>query len=218
MYVQTSSLFGEPHQIFFKLKNLSSEPDVEEGKCSCVAGLSERCKHMCAALLHCYRFTKNAVRQLLAMLPLQESGDNRGQPLHPMLQLLIALRFYGAGTFQTVTGDLVRIPQSTVYRAVGKVTLLIAKHLYSMLVRFPQPATKGTKPGAARGDELRATFLRRAFEQFVPAGSRAGSVSKVQFRWPVQGRGLLNGSCLGAVAEGRIVGEAYLGRSSRVVA
>ncbi|KAH7982739.1 hypothetical protein HPB52_006920 [Rhipicephalus sanguineus] len=79
-------------------------------------------------------------------------------------------------------------------------------------------ATKGTKPGAARGDELRATFLRRAFEQFVPAGSRAGSVSKVQFRWPVQGRGLLNGSCLGAVAEGRIVGEAYLGRSSRVVA
>ncbi|KAH7982538.1 hypothetical protein HPB52_005497 [Rhipicephalus sanguineus] len=79
-------------------------------------------------------------------------------------------------------------------------------------------ATKGTKRCAARGDELRATFLRRAWQQFVPAGSRAGSVSKVQFRWPVQGRGLLNGSCLGAVAEGRIVGEAYLGRSSRVVA
>ncbi|KAH7936344.1 hypothetical protein HPB52_021550 [Rhipicephalus sanguineus] len=87
-----------------------------------------------------YRFTKNAMRQLLAMLPLQESGDNRGQPVPPMLHLLMALRFYGAGTFQTVTGDLVRIPQSTVRRAVGKVTLLIAKHLYSMLVRFPQLA------------------------------------------------------------------------------
>ncbi|KAH7957321.1 hypothetical protein HPB52_017487 [Rhipicephalus sanguineus] len=73
-----------------------------------------------------YRFTKNA--------PLQESGDNRGQPVPPMLHLLMALRFYGAGTFQTVTGDLVRIPQSTVCHAVGKVTLLIAKHLYSMLV------------------------------------------------------------------------------------
>ncbi|KAH7947939.1 hypothetical protein HPB52_017160 [Rhipicephalus sanguineus] len=60
------------------------------------------------------RFTKNAVRQLLAMLPLQESGDNRGQPVPPMLHLLMALRFYGAGTFQTVTGDLVHIPQSTV--------------------------------------------------------------------------------------------------------
>ncbi|KAH7968022.1 hypothetical protein HPB52_005341 [Rhipicephalus sanguineus] len=52
----------------------------------------------------------------------------------------MALRFYGAETLQTVTGDLVRIPQSTVCRAVGKVTLLIAKHLYSMLVRFPQAA------------------------------------------------------------------------------
>ncbi|KAH7973208.1 hypothetical protein HPB52_022924 [Rhipicephalus sanguineus] len=94
-----------------------------------------------------YRFTKNAVRQLLAMLPLQESGDNRGQPVPtfiepvpPMLRLLMALRFYGADTFQTVTGDLVRIPQSTVCRAVGKVTLLTAKHFHSMLVRFPQPA------------------------------------------------------------------------------
>ncbi|KAH7946951.1 hypothetical protein HPB52_006220 [Rhipicephalus sanguineus] len=87
-----------------------------------------------------YRFTKNAVRQLLAMLPLQESGDNRGQPVPPMLHLLMALRCYGAGTFQTVMGDLVRIPQSTVCRAAGKVTLLIAKHLCSMLVRFPQPA------------------------------------------------------------------------------
>nr|XP_037288690.1 LOW QUALITY PROTEIN: putative nuclease HARBI1 [Rhipicephalus microplus] len=87
-----------------------------------------------------YRFTKHAVRQLLSMLPLQESGDNRGQPVPPMLQLLMALRFYGAGTFQTVTGDLVRIPLSTVGRAVGKVTMLIAKHLYSILVRFPQPA------------------------------------------------------------------------------
>ncbi|KAH7986253.1 hypothetical protein HPB52_025098 [Rhipicephalus sanguineus] len=65
-----------------------------------------------------YRFTKNAVRQLLAMLPLQESGT----------------------TEDSLHGDLVRIPQSTVCRAAGKVTLLIAKHLCSMLVRFPQPA------------------------------------------------------------------------------
>ncbi|XP_050042808.1 putative nuclease HARBI1 [Dermacentor andersoni] len=57
-----------------------------------------------------------------------------------MLQLLIALMYYGAGTFQTVTGDPVHIPQSTVCRAVGKMTLLIAKHLRPMLVRFPQSA------------------------------------------------------------------------------
>lgn len=87
-----------------------------------------------------YRFTKSTVRQLLAMLPLQESGDNRGQPVPPMLQLLMTLRFYGDGTFQTATGVLVRILQSTVCRAVGKVTLLIAEHLNLLLVRFPQSA------------------------------------------------------------------------------
>ncbi|KAH7968170.1 hypothetical protein HPB52_006421 [Rhipicephalus sanguineus] len=77
-----------------------------------------------------------------------------------------------------------------------------------------------TKRCAARDDELRATFLRRALEQCVPAGSRAGSQSKVQFRWPVQGSRTRPAErlCLGVVAEGRIVGEAYVVRSSRVVA
>ncbi|KAH7983505.1 hypothetical protein HPB52_012380 [Rhipicephalus sanguineus] len=86
-----------------------------------------------------YRFTKNAVRQLLAMLPLQESGDNRGQPVPTFIEPVPPMLRYTDGA-QTVTGDLVRIPQSTVCRAVGKVTLLIAKHFHSMLVRFPQPA------------------------------------------------------------------------------
>ncbi|KAH7955751.1 hypothetical protein HPB52_003622 [Rhipicephalus sanguineus] len=44
-----------------------------------------------------------------------------------------------------------------------------------------------TKRCAARGDELRAAFLGRALEQYVPARSRAGSLAKVHFRWPVQG-------------------------------
>ncbi|XP_037515169.1 uncharacterized protein LOC119391562 [Rhipicephalus sanguineus] len=88
----------------------------------------------------CYRFTKSAVQQLKAMLLLQESRDDRGQPVPPMLQLQMALRFYGAGTFQTATAVQVRILQSTVCRAVGKVTLLIAEHLNLLLVRFPQSA------------------------------------------------------------------------------
>ncbi|XP_049275466.1 uncharacterized protein LOC125759967 [Rhipicephalus sanguineus] len=83
-------------------------------------------------------FTKNAVRQLLAMLPLQESGANRGQPVPPMIASTSHVDLLS--TFQTVTGDLVRIPQSTVCRAVGKVTILIARHLYSMLaVTEPHP-------------------------------------------------------------------------------
>ncbi|KAG0429422.1 hypothetical protein HPB47_023654 [Ixodes persulcatus] len=53
-----------------------------------------------------YRFSKATVASLLEMLPLEASASNRGLPDPPMLQLLIALRFYGAGTFQVVTGDL----------------------------------------------------------------------------------------------------------------
>lgn len=30
--VQTSHLFGDPHQIFLRIKSLSSEPEVEEGR------------------------------------------------------------------------------------------------------------------------------------------------------------------------------------------
>ncbi|CAN7945794.1 unnamed protein product, partial [Ixodes hexagonus] len=91
-----------------------------------------------------YRFTKNTVREVLAMLPLQASSDNRGLPLTPMLQLLVTLRFYGAGTFQVVTGDLVHVSQPTVCRAVGIVTRLIARHLFQQLVCFPDASQFGT--------------------------------------------------------------------------
>ncbi|CAN8020844.1 unnamed protein product, partial [Ixodes persulcatus] len=91
-----------------------------------------------------YRFTKGTVRELLGMLPLQTSTDCRGLPLTPMLQLLVTLRFYGAGTFQVVTGDLVNVSQPTVCRAVGVVTQLIAKHLFRDLVHFPSAAQFNT--------------------------------------------------------------------------
>ncbi|KAL1485458.1 hypothetical protein MTO96_031946 [Rhipicephalus appendiculatus] len=77
---------------------------------------------------------------------------------------------------------------------------------------------RGVKPRrqrkrcAARDDELLPAFLRRALDQGVPARSTSGGLSKVQRR------GLLSGSCLGAVAGSRFVDEAYLVRSSWVVA
>ncbi|KAH7949951.1 hypothetical protein HPB49_017696 [Dermacentor silvarum] len=84
-----------------------------------------------------YRFTKETVRELLAFLPIGANDDNRGLPLPPMLQLLVTLRFYGAGTFQIVAGDLVNVSQPTVCRTVKKVTRLIARHLFRAVVRFP---------------------------------------------------------------------------------
>lgn len=70
------------------------------------------------------------------MLPLEASHDNRGLPIRPMLQLLLSLGFYGAGTFQVVAGDLIKVSQPTVCRVVRKVTRLIASHLFRRLVHF----------------------------------------------------------------------------------
>ncbi|KAM7290344.1 putative nuclease HARBI1 [Ixodes scapularis] len=88
-----------------------------------------------------YRFTKATVASLLESLSLEECASNRGLPVPPMLQLLIALRFYGAGTFQVVTGDLVAVSQPTVCRVVERVSRLIAGTLFRRLVKFPSTAT-----------------------------------------------------------------------------
>lgn len=84
-----------------------------------------------------YRFTKSAVKKLLAVLPVQENADGRGIPLPPLMQLLISLRFYGAGTFQLVSGDLVNVSQPTVSRVVKRISALIAETLFPALVKFP---------------------------------------------------------------------------------
>lgn len=85
-----------------------------------------------------YRFSKRTVRHLLGMLELQASADGRGSPLPPMLELLITLRFYGAATFQRVTGDLVNVSQPAACRAINIVSDTIAKKLFAKLVRFPK--------------------------------------------------------------------------------
>ncbi|XP_040063638.2 putative nuclease HARBI1 [Ixodes scapularis] len=85
-----------------------------------------------------YRFTKSTVVSLLQCLPLEANESNRGLPLSPMLQLLVALRFYGAGTFQVVTGDLVNVSQPTVCRVIERVSRVLAETLFPRLVDFPE--------------------------------------------------------------------------------
>lgn len=84
-----------------------------------------------------YRFSKQAVQQLLLTLPLQTNTDRRGCPVPPLLQLLVALRFYGAGTFQIVSGDLVNISQPTVSRIIARISTMIAGTLFPALVDLP---------------------------------------------------------------------------------
>lgn len=85
-----------------------------------------------------YRFTKSTVVSLLQCLPLEANESSRGLPLSPMLQLLVALRFYGAGTFQVVTGDLVNVSQPTVCRVIERVSRVLAETLFPRLVDFPE--------------------------------------------------------------------------------
>lgn len=85
-----------------------------------------------------YRFAKTTVVHLLSMLSLAPKPNDRGLPLPPMLQLLVALRFYGAATFQRVAGDLVNVSQSTVCRTVAAVSTSIARDVFPRLVQFPK--------------------------------------------------------------------------------
>ncbi|KAG0432174.1 hypothetical protein HPB47_021096 [Ixodes persulcatus] len=81
-----------------------------------------------------YRFTKATIANMLLSLPLEESARVHGLPSSPMLQLLVALSFYGAGTFHVVTGNIVNMPQLTpVFR-------LLAWTLFNCSVKFPDGA------------------------------------------------------------------------------
>ncbi|KAK8766863.1 hypothetical protein V5799_006354 [Amblyomma americanum] len=93
-----------------------------------------------AEFLSRYRFSKQAVLELLGRLPLRANTDERGLPVPPLLQLLVALRFYGAGTFQIVTGDLVNVSQPTVSRIIARISHMIAETLFAELVKFPSAA------------------------------------------------------------------------------
>nr|XP_054932629.1 putative nuclease HARBI1 [Dermacentor andersoni] len=84
-----------------------------------------------------YRFSKRAVTAILAELQLHCNTDNRGAPLPALLMVLIALRFYGTGSMQTVVGDLVCVSQPSVCRCIWEVTQLICRRLYPKYVRLP---------------------------------------------------------------------------------
>ncbi|XP_077508549.1 uncharacterized protein LOC144119918 [Amblyomma americanum] len=85
-----------------------------------------------------YRFYKAAVLELLSMLPRHGNTVGRGCPVPPLLQLLVTLCFYGAGTIQVVSGGLVNVSQPTVSRVVTRVSTMIAATLYSALVKFSE--------------------------------------------------------------------------------
>lgn len=84
-----------------------------------------------------FRLTKATVVKVLQCLSWEEKATRRGRPLSPTIQLLVALRFYGGGTFDIANGDAVKVSQPMSCRIVTRVTELIAKELFPRTVRFP---------------------------------------------------------------------------------
>ncbi|KAH7964165.1 hypothetical protein HPB51_027597 [Rhipicephalus microplus] len=89
---------------------------------------------------------------LLEALLLCLKDIERGHPILPLLQVLIALRFYGAGTSDVVTEDPVNMSQASVSRINARISRMVADALFPPLVKWPN-ATKV----AMTMEEFRAT-------------------------------------------------------------
>ena len=83
-----------------------------------------------------YRFAKTSFLLILNLVYNNLKPSNlRNNPVEPLHQLLIALRFYVMGSYQMTDGDLFGIHQSSVCRIVHKVSRALAQ-LRSQYVKF----------------------------------------------------------------------------------
>lgn len=84
-----------------------------------------------------FRLTKVTTLTLLTKIEKElEYLSDRNNALPPILQLLIALRFYATGSFQLIISDLAGVVKATVCRTVHKVSTIIAG-LRSQYIKFP---------------------------------------------------------------------------------
>lgn len=87
-----------------------------------------------------YRFSKPVVESTLEFIcPAHENPDGKNNPLTPMIQLLIALRFYATGTMQNLVADYMDVATSPVCRTIQRVTAAIA-NLPPQIIKMPESA------------------------------------------------------------------------------
>ncbi|CAH2101261.1 unnamed protein product [Euphydryas editha] len=74
-----------------------------------------------------FRFSKESVRCIFRKVQrsIPRARIKRSDCISPMLQLLIALRFFGTGSFQAVIGDTANVSKATVCRVIERVTTAI---------------------------------------------------------------------------------------------
>jgi len=84
-----------------------------------------------------FRLTKPAVEALLGHLGRRLDRLHKyGTSVPPMIQLLVALRFYATSSFLLVDGDIFGLHKSSVSRIVARVSRAIAS-LRPLFIQFP---------------------------------------------------------------------------------
>ncbi|KAK9980706.1 hypothetical protein ABG768_000296, partial [Culter alburnus] len=88
-------------------------------------------------LLREYRFDRQSILRLTATLEHDiEHQTRQSYEVPALLQVLIALRFFACGTFQSVIADVFKVHKSTVCRTVHRVALDLCRQI-DKYVKFP---------------------------------------------------------------------------------
>ncbi|XP_025106067.1 putative nuclease HARBI1 [Pomacea canaliculata] len=83
-----------------------------------------------------FRFTRLHILQLTDEIAAAVELSNRRGALSPVLQVLLALRFYATGSFHDVCGELIGVHQTTASRTIRRVTQAILRTL-PQKIRLP---------------------------------------------------------------------------------
>lgn len=85
-----------------------------------------------------YRFSKHVMRRILDnIIHALQLNDNRNNPIEPMNQLLIAVRFYATGSMQNLLADHMKVLTASVCRIIKRVTVAIAG-LSGQFIKMPE--------------------------------------------------------------------------------
>ena len=86
-----------------------------------------------------FRFHKKGIEYILSLVErrlVSADETDRGKPIDPMVQLLIALKAYAANPLQLTETDLFTVSQPSISRCILRVSLALAD-LLSEFVHFP---------------------------------------------------------------------------------
>ena len=83
-----------------------------------------------------YRFNPATILYILQIIPDIATKTQRSNPVPPLLQLLVCLRFLATGAIHTVMGDTTELSRSAAGCCIRRVSAMICD-AYRRLIQFP---------------------------------------------------------------------------------